>query len=92
MIRTFKHSGPRRYFETVDPKGWAAQMAKRIQIRLNVLNRAKELRDIALPGFDFHPLKGARKGEYAIGVAGSYRMTFRFDCGDVFDLNPEDYH
>jgi toxin HigB-1 len=92
MIRTFKHSALRRYFETGDPKGLAAEMAKRIQIRLNVLNRARELRDIALPGFDFHPLKGNRKAEYAIGVTGNYRMTFRFDSGDVLDLSLEDYH
>jgi proteic killer suppression protein len=92
MIRTFKHSALRRYFETGDPKGLAAEMAKRIQIRLNVLNRARELRDIALPGFDFHPLKGIRKGEYAIGVTGNDKMTFRFDSGDVLDLNLEDYH
>jgi len=92
MIRTFKHDGLRRYFETGNPKGLAADMAKRIQIRLNLLNRARELRDIALPGFGFHPLKGDRKGEYAISVSGNYRMTFRFESGDVLDLNLEDYH
>jgi toxin HigB-1 len=92
MIRTFKHSGLRRYFETGDPKGLAAEMVIRIRIRMNVLNRARELRDIALPGFDFHPLKGNRKGEYAIGVTGNHRITFRFDSGDVLDLNLEDYH
>jgi toxin HigB-1 len=92
MIRTFKHSSLKRYFETGDPKGLATEMAKRIQIRLNVLNRARELRDIALPGFDFHPLRGNRKGEYAIGVTGNHRMTFRFDGVDVLDLNLEGYH
>jgi proteic killer suppression protein len=92
MIQTFKHSGLRLYFETGDPKGLAAEMVKRNQIRLNVLNGARELRDIALPGFDFHPLKGDRKGVYTIGVTGNYRMTFRFDCGDVLDLNLEDDH
>ena len=67
-------------------------MLKKIQIRLNVLNRAKELKDVALPGLGFHPLKGDRKGEYAITVTGNYRMTFRFEKGDVVDLNLEDYH
>jgi toxin HigB-1 len=92
MIRTFKHRGLKLYFETGNPKGVAADMASKIRIRLNVLNRAKELRDIELPGFGFHPLKGDRKGEYAISVTGNYRMTFRFDRGDVFNLNFEDYH
>ena len=92
MVQTFKHRGLKLYFETGNPKGVAADAAKKIQIRLNVLNRAKELRDIGLPGFAFHPLKGDRSGEYAINVTGNYRMTFRFDGGDVFDLNLEDYH
>jgi len=66
-------------------------MAKRIQTRLNVLNRARELRDLNLPGFGFHALKGDRKGEYALTVNGNYRLTFRFENSDV-DLNLEDYH
>jgi toxin HigB-1 len=92
MIQTFKHGALKRYFETGDPKGLVTDTARRIRIRLNVLNRARELRDIALPGFNFHPLKGDRKGEYAITVTGNYRMTFRFERGDVLDLNLEDYH
>ncbi len=67
-------------------------MVNRLRIRLNVLNRAREVRDIALPGFGFHPMKGQRKGEYAISVTGNYRLTFRFEAGDVFELNLEDYH
>jgi proteic killer suppression protein len=92
MIRTFKHAGLMRYFETGNPRGLAVDLIKRIQIRLNVLNQARELRDIALPGFDFHRLKGDRKGQYAISVTGNYRLTFRFERGDVLDLDLEDYH
>jgi len=92
MIRTFKHAGLKRYFETGKAKGIAADMAKRIQTRLNVLNRARELRDLNLPGFGFHALKGDRKGEYALTVTGNYRLTFRFENSDVLDLNLEDYH
>jgi toxin HigB-1 len=92
MIRTFKHAGLKRYFETGKAKGIPADMAKRIQTRLNVLNRARELRDLNLPGFGFHALKGDRKGEYALTVTGNYRLTFRFENSDVLDLNLEDYH
>jgi proteic killer suppression protein len=61
-------------------------------VRLNALDRARDLRDVNLPGFAFHPLKGDRKGEYAISVCGNFRMTFRFEGGDIFDLDLEDYH
>jgi toxin HigB-1 len=92
MIRTFEHAGVERYFETGKAKGIPADMAKRIQARLNVLNRARELRDLNLPGFGFHSLKGDRKGEYALTVTANYRLTFRFENSDVLDLNLEDYH
>jgi toxin HigB-1 len=92
MIRTFKHDRLKRFFETGNSKGLAADAIKKIRVRLNVLNRARELRDMALPGFGFHLLKGDRKGEYSIAVTGNYRMTFQFEDGDVFDLNLEDYH
>jgi proteic killer suppression protein len=92
VIRTFLHNGLKRYFEDAYPRKLPADMVKKIKIRLNVLNRAKELKDVALPGLGFHPLKGDRKGEYAITVTGNYRMTFRFEKGDVLDLNLEDYH
>ena len=67
-------------------------MIDRIRIRLNVLNRARDLRDVNLPGLGFHPLKGNRKGEFALTVTGNYRLTFKFQAGDVFDVNLEDYH
>ena len=92
MIRTFKHAGLKRYFETGKAKGIPADMAKRIQARLNVLNRARDLRDLNLPGFGFHSLKGDRKGEHALTVTANYRLTFRFENSDVLDLNLEDYH
>ena len=67
-------------------------MVKRIRVRLNALDRAKELRDVDLPGFDLHPLKGRRKGEYAIAVNANFRLTFTLEAGDVRELNLEDYH
>jgi proteic killer suppression protein len=92
MIRTFKHAGLKRYFETGKAKGIPADMSKRIQVRLNVLNRARDLRDLNLPGLGFHASKGDRKGEYALTVTANYRLSFRFENNDVLDLNLEDYH
>jgi toxin HigB-1 len=92
VVKTFRHAGLKRYFTTGNSKGIPPEMLDRIRRRLNVLDRARELRDVNLPGFDFHPLKGDRKGEFAIAVTGNYRMTFRFEGADVFDVDLEDYH
>lgn len=92
LIKTFKHGGLKQYFERGNTRGIPADMLKRIRVRLNALDRARDLRDVNLPGFGFHPLRGDRRGEYAISVTGNSRMTFRFEDGDVLDLNLEDYH
>lgn len=45
-----------------------------------------------LPGFDFHSLKGNRKGTYAVSVSGNWRIAFRFDGAHAVDVDLEDYH
>jgi proteic killer suppression protein len=45
-----------------------------------------------LPGYRFHALKGDRKGTFTVAVSGNWRITFRFQEGDAFDVNLEDYH
>lgn len=39
-----------------------------------------------------HPLKGHRKGQWAMTVSENWRITFAFDGEDVIVVNPEDYH
>ena len=45
-----------------------------------------------LPGFRLHPLKGALKGHWAVAVSGNWRVTFRLEAGDVYDVDYLDYH
>ena len=47
---------------------------------------------MALPGLDLHPLKGERKGAWAVGVSGNWRITFAFSGPDVVNVEYEDYH
>ena len=45
-----------------------------------------------LPGYNFHGLKGDRKGTYSVWVSGNWRITFRFEAENAVDVNLEDYH
>jgi len=45
-----------------------------------------------LPGYEFHELKGERKGTYAVSISGNWRLTFCFGGEDAVDVNLEDYH
>ena len=92
MIKTWKHKGLKTLFLTGNKKGVRTDMADRIRRRLDVLDAANSLKALGLPGFRFHPLGGDMKGKYSIRVTGNWRLTFRFEDGDIFDIDLEDYH
>ena len=45
-----------------------------------------------IPGFRLHPLKGRKRGHYAVSVSGNWRVTFRFEDGNAVDVDYLDYH
>ncbi len=44
-----------------------------------------------LPGFDFHELKGDRKGTVSMHMNGPYTITFGWDEGAIL-VDFENYH
>ena len=92
MIRGFRHKGLRRFFETGSKSGVPAQHVDRLRLVLAQLNAATAPRDMDLPGLDLHPLKGERKGTWAVSVSGNWRVTFRFVGKEADAVNYEDYH
>lgn len=92
VIRSFRHKGLERYFAKSDRKGIDAKHEARIGRILDRLEAAVRPEDMNLPGFDFHPLKGAMRGTFAVSVSGNWRITFAFEDGDAVNVNLEDYH
>jgi proteic killer suppression protein len=92
VIRSFRHKGLEAFFTRDDPRKILADRVDRITRLLDRLDGAKVPQDMNLPGWGFHELKGKRKGEYAVSVSGNWRITFRFESVDAFDVNLEDYH
>ncbi len=56
------------------------------------LDMAKHPSDVNLPGYRLHPLKGDLKGMWSVTISGNWRVTFRFEDGDAFDVDLTDYH
>ena len=50
------------------------------------------VRDMDLPGFRLHPLKGEWKSYWAVTVQANWRVVFRFEEGDALDVDFVDYH
>lgn len=92
MIKTFKHKGLKLYFETGSTRGIQSKHASRLRMQLAAMDSAMEVSDLDIPGYKLHPLKGDRKGIWAISVSGNWRLTFEFRDGHVYLLDYEDYH
>jgi toxin HigB-1 len=92
MIRSFKHKGLQRLFEAGSRRGIPPDMAPRLTRQLDLLNAARDVRDMGLPGFGLHELQGERAGTWAVTVRANWRLTFEFRDGDAWDVNFEDYH
>jgi proteic killer suppression protein len=50
------------------------------------------VRDLNLPGYRLHQLKGNRTGTWSVTVSGNWRVTFTFEGEDAYDVDLEDYH
>ena len=70
----------------------APEHVRKLRRILAVLDRSSAPRDMDLPGFRLHPLKGRLGGHHAVSVSGNWRVTFRFEDGDVVDVDYADYH
>jgi toxin HigB-1 len=92
VIATFKHKGLRNLFEQDDVRKVKGDQVDRLRLILSALDQASDVQDMNQPTFRLHPLKGNRKGAWAITVTANWRVTFRFERGDATEVDLEDYH
>ena len=92
MIIGFKSTGLKRAFESDDQRGLPqgeVDKIKRILARLDEITQPSQM---GLPGFDLHPLKGDRAGQWSVKVSRNWRIVFRFEEGNVQEVELLDYH
>ncbi|MGD9538043.1 MAG: type II toxin-antitoxin system RelE/ParE family toxin [Alphaproteobacteria bacterium] len=92
MIRSFRHRGLRALYEGRSDRRIAPEHRVKLLDILAVLDHSRRPQDVGLPGFRLHPLKGELKGYWAVSVSGNWRVVFRFEDGDAFDVDYLDYH
>ncbi len=92
MIRSFRHKALRRLFEEDDRAKLSARDVDKIARILARLSVARVPVDMDAPGFTLHPLRGDLKGFWAVTVRANWRIIFRFEGGDAFDVDLVDYH
>ena len=61
--------------------------------KLLIIDAAESLHDLAVPpGNRLEKLKGRRDGQHSIRVNDQWRICFRWDRGDAYEVEITDYH
>lgn len=92
MIKSFEHKGLKKFFTTGSTKGIQAIHKDRLEMILARLNAIKDISDINIPSFRLHKLKGDKNDLWSITVQANWRITFKFENGDVYVVDYVDYH
>ena len=92
MIRSFKHRGLKRLLERDDRSGIRPDLLEDVEDILARLDQATTPQALNLPGYRLHPLKGGLRGFWSVTVRANWRIIFRFEGEDAFDIELIDYH
>ena len=92
MIKNFKHKGLELFFTKDSRKLLDIRDLPKIGWILDRLDAALLVKDMNIPGWNLHELKGNRKNVWSVAVRKNWKITFRFENGEAYDINLEDYH
>jgi proteic killer suppression protein len=92
MIESIKHKGLKLLWEKDDKSKLPSTQILKIRMVLTLLDNATDVQDMNFPGSDLHLLKGDLAGFWAIKINGNYRLIFRFENENAFDVDYIDYH
>jgi len=93
VIRSFGDSETERLYVSGNSRRLPREILRRAIMRLGQLNAAIRLEDLRLPPSNrLEALRGNRAGQHSIRVNEQWRVCFRFNNGDAFDVQITDYH
>jgi len=92
VIRSFRHKGLQRFFETGSKSGIRAAHERRLRLKLSRLDDASSPKDMDAPGWELQALERALKGHWSVRVDGNWRLTIAFDGPNAIFVDYQDYH
>ena len=92
MIQNIRHKGLRLYYQEGNGSQLPAAQLGKLSRFLSALDAISSEDDIRALRSGVHPLKGTYKGLWSLTVTGNYRLVFRWEGPDIFDVDYLDYH
>ncbi len=92
MILSINHKGLRLYYEEGNGSKLSSEYLRKIARILTSLDAVTSEEDIMALGSGIHKLSGDLSDFWSIKVSANYRIIFKFDNGDVYEVDYLDYH
>ena len=93
MIQSFACAETGRLFQDETARRLPPQIQRVARRKLLLLNQARNLNDLRVPyGNRLEALKDDRAGQHSIRVNDQWRLCFRWQDGDAYDVAIVDYH
>jgi proteic killer suppression protein len=93
VIRSFADRATERLFARESPRRYPADLQRVMLRKLVLIDAAERLEDLRVPpGNRVENLQGDRAGQHSIRVNDQWRVCFRWDGADAYDVELLDYH
>ncbi len=93
MIKSFRDRNAERLFDRRPTRRFGAEVQNVALRKLRMLDAATRLDDLRVPpGNRLERLRGDRSGQHSIRINDQWRICFRWDSGDAYDVEIVDYH
>lgn len=93
MIKTFKNKQAAIIADGRISRKLPQDMQRNALKKLRQLDAAAVLDDLRLPpGNRLEALQGERAGQFSMRINDQWRICFRFDNGNAYDVEIVDYH
>lgn len=93
MIKTYANRETQRIAEIGNTRRFPQNIVNRAIIRLTMIDAAQNINDlISPPSNRLEKLHGDRDGQYSIRINNQYRICFKFEDSNAYDVEIVDYH
>ena len=93
MIKSFGDVETEKIFQQIKSKKLPPEIQKRALVKLMLIDAADKEEDLKIPpGNRFEHLSGNLKDYCSIRINDQWRITFKFENCDAYDVSIKDYH
>ena len=93
MIKSFRNAAAEAAWQRRFIKDVPDDILKIANRKLTQIQNARDLNDLCVPpGNRLEALSGSRKGQHSMRINDQWRICFRWQDGDAYDVEFVDYH